>query len=67
MAGYEFSNFRVARVLNLTEKAKDDIFGYLMELRSPNCKDFRQFLLVKEKPEIIIGKNFPDITDIRCL
>ena len=67
MAGYEFSNFRVARVLNLTEKAKDDIFGYLMELRSLNCKDFRQFLLVKEKSEIIIGKNFPNITDIRCL
>lgn len=35
--------------LYLTEKAKDDTFGYLMELRPPEYKDFGQFLLAKER------------------
>jgi serine/threonine protein kinase len=33
--------------LYLTEKAKDGTFGYLMELRNPDYKDFGQFLLAK--------------------
>ncbi|MDR0560552.1 MAG: protein kinase [Prevotellaceae bacterium] len=35
-------------VLYLTEKVKDNTFGYLMELRPPEYKDFGQFLLAKE-------------------
>lgn len=34
--------------LYLTEKEKDNTFGYLMELRNANYKDFGKFLLAKE-------------------